>query len=459
VSERGRWFPLLAAYLLLAPLLLFALLGGGPALARLLAAKSGLQPTTWSWVLLFAAIAPLPPLARWLRPRIERSLLPRSFEREEGLRRLRDEIGTLEDPGRMLERLGRRLQELLQLETCAIYGRAGGAFVPVFAAGPLVPPAFDAAGPLPALVAMAGEPVVTAAWRRWSELGALDAAGTAALESLGARLLLPLLRGEELAAFLCIGESSDGGSLARPERALLESLAERASVELAGYERETVERAERALYEELASYALGTVAAEIQRGVEIAPGRREVTLLFVDIRGYTSFSQGRRAPEIFRVVNAYTSAVSRAIREHGGSVVEFHGDGLLAAFGAPGGLEEKERCAVEAGRAAYLAVSGGAIPELAGLDLSCGVGIATGPAYVGDIQSVDRKIWGVIGSTTSLAAKLESQTRVLEVAMVVDETTYRRGGVAVSAFVEHRGVRLKGRDDELTVYALPLAAA
>jgi adenylate cyclase len=70
-----------------------------------------------------------------------------------------------------------------------------------------------------------------------------------------------------------------------------------------------------------------------------------VTVLFVDIRGYTGVSEAREAEEIFHAVNRYTETVSQVVRARGGTVVEFHGDGLLAVFGAPDAMAMKERAA------------------------------------------------------------------------------------------------------------------
>jgi len=167
----------------------------------------------------------------------------------------------------------------------------------------------------------------------------------------------------------------------------------------------------------------------------------------------------RRAGEIFRVVNAYTGGVSRVIREHGGSVVEFHGDGLLAAFGAPRELAGKERAAVEAARAVVKVVDGGLLGDLGDVTLSVGVGIATGPSYVGTIQAIDRRIWSVIGNTTNLASRLEALTRTIDASIAVDATTRERAGSSASDFEAHLNVRVKGRDDALAVYALPRGAA
>ena len=65
-------------------------------------------------------------------------------------------------------------------------------------------------------------------------------------------------------------------------------------------------------------------------------------MLFVDVRGYTRFSESRRAEEIFSTVNRYMETVSQIVQKHSGSVVEFNGDGMMAVFGAPQDLERQE---------------------------------------------------------------------------------------------------------------------
>jgi adenylate cyclase len=86
-----------------------------------------------------------------------------------------------------------------------------------------------------------------------------------------------------------------------------------------------------------------------------------------------------------------------------------------------------------------------------------GVGIGTGPAFVGNIQSSDRFIWTVIGNTVNLAARLQSMTRELNAAVAIDDTTFRRAGREVCAqFVRHADLAIRGRAKPETVHALPL---
>ena len=182
-------------------------------------------------------------------------------------------------------------------------------------------------------------------------------------------------------------------------------------------------------------------------------------MLFVDIRGYTGFSEPREAEEIFHTVNRYTERVSALVQAHNGVVVEFHGDGMLTVFGAPDEIPMKERAAVQAARDIIAAIPALSAPgEGAGPGLSVGVGIATGPAFVGNIQSADRFIWTVIGNTVNLGARLQNLTRELDAAVAIDDTTFQRARLACVDFVHHSDVAIRGRTQLETVHALPLLA-
>ncbi len=94
-----------------------------------------------------------------------------------------------------------------------------------------------------------------------------------------------------------------------------------------------------------------------------------------------------------------------------------------------------------------------------GTPLSVGVGVATGEAFVGNIQAVDRLIWTAIGNTVNLAARLQTLTRDLDASIVIDEPT-RRGADYVAADFERREeTPIRGRRETQDVYVLPMSAA
>ena len=212
------------------------------------------------------------------------------------------------------------------------------------------------------------------------------------------------------------------------------------------------------MQESLRRYVPGAIAEELSAGAELTSGEREVSVLFVDIRGYTSFSESRRAEEIFSTVSRYTETVSEIVRKYGGSVVEFNGDGMMTVFGAPRELAHKERAAVEAGREIVEAVGSMSIEDTPGgpTKLSVGVGIASGEAFVGNIQAVDRMIWSAIGNTTNLAARLQSLTREMGASVVIDAGTWENAQAAAADFDKRPDVTIRGRREAQDVYVMPM---
>jgi class 3 adenylate cyclase len=277
---------------------------------------------------------------------------------------------------------------------------------------------------------------------------------------LGAAVVLPVSRNGSLAAFVCLGHKRSGDVYTATDLALLAAVTAKISSELQRFSEAEILNQARVMQDSLRRYVPGVVAARLESGSELEAAEREVSVLFVDIRGYTTYSEGRTAEEIFSTVNRYTEAVSRVVRQYFGAIVEFNGDGLMAVFGAPENIVGKERAAVEAGREIVAVVRslalGGIGPERRPLEV--GVGIATGQAFVGNIQAVDRMIWAAIGNTTNLAARLQSLSRDLKAAIVIDAATWTAAGESAADFERHEQTPIRGYRRAADVYALPLTA-
>ncbi len=266
-------------------------------------------------------------------------------------------------------------------------------------------------------------------------------------------MVVPVRRGTDLVAFVCLGPKASGDDYTASDRTLLAVVAEKFSTELERFDREQMLAASRRMQEALRRYVPGSLAERLDHGGSLEVGECEVSVLFVDLRGYSRYAAGVSAEETFGTVSRYTEAVSAIVRRHGGTVVEFNGDGMMAVFGAPEPLPEKERAAQAAGEAIVGAV--GAIAT-SGDALSVGVGIATGPAFVGSIRAVDRLIWTAIGDTTNRAARLQTLTRELGAAMVIDAATWRAAGDRARSFEKRPRVELRGRPEPEDLYVLPL---
>jgi adenylate cyclase len=91
-----------------------------------------------------------------------------------------------------------------------------------------------------------------------------------------------------------------------------------------------------------------------------------------------------------------------------------------------------------------------------GTSLDVGVGIASGKAFVGNIQSIDRLIWSAIGDTPNLAARLQDLTRQLNASVVIDAATWTLAGDAVYDFQRHPRIPIRGRHQVEDIYVLPL---
>jgi class 3 adenylate cyclase len=135
-------------------------------------------------------------------------------------------------------------------------------------------------------------------------------------------------------------------------------------------------------------------------------------------------------------------------------VVEFNGDGLMTVFGAPRALADKERAAVRAARAIALQVPALALADAAGREhrLHVGIGVATGPGYVGNVRAVDRSIWVALGNTTNLAARLERMTREIGASVVIDVETHKAAGDAAADFAARPGQVVRGRSELQDVF-------
>ena len=377
-----------------------------------------------------------------------------------GIEALLRELTAAGGPEDLLTLVGERLHALLSPRTCLIYAPLGEHFAPVFARGaePL-----DAARPLAAGAAVIGALRARTApldLRRWPAARTLPGDERAALERSRAALFLPVRRGGELAAVIGLGGKRSGDVYTTTDLALLAAVADKVAGELLRFDTADILRQERAMGEALRRYVPKPVAARLTRGQSIDGGECDVSVLFVDIRGYTTYSEQQAAGAVFSMVNRYIEAVSAVIQRRGGTVVEFLGDGVMAVFGAPEAMPDHARAAVQAACEVV-----GAVRRLTlgaaevGAPIEVGVGVASGRAFVGNIQTNDRFVYTAVGDVVNLASRIERLTRELHAAVAIDAHTHRSAGDSVARFRRHERVQIRGRAEPVDVYSLPLAPA
>jgi adenylate cyclase len=186
-------------------------------------------------------------------------------------------------------------------------------------------------------------------------------------------------------------------------------------------------------------------------GGELVP----VTILFSDIRSFTSISESMDPRALLDFLNEYFSGMVESVLHHHGVVDKFIGDAIMAVFGAPVPESADPLNAIKAAlemrsRLEKINVSFKArgLPEI-----KSGIGLHSGQVVAGNIGHSDRMEYTVIGDAVNLASRLEGMTKELECDVVLSEDLYHQ----VEAHVEAeplRKIKVKGRDQEVMVYRL-----
>lgn len=160
-------------------------------------------------------------------------------------------------------------------------------------------------------------------------------------------------------------------------------------------------------------------------GERTTSGRRRVTVLFSDIRGFTTWAESAQPEALVRDLNLYFSAVVEIVHARGGVVDKFIGDGMMAVFGLDD-LDGAEARAVAAATDMLAALP--AVRERIGRDLRVSVGVHAGEAIWGTIGSPDRQEFTVVGDAVNTAARVESLTREVSADLLITEAVWEGMG-------------------------------
>lgn len=213
--------------------------------------------------------------------------------------------------------------------------------------------------------------------------------------------------------------------------------------------------------ESLSRLVAPKVVDEILAGREdnLRPTRREVTVLFADIRDFTAYSESRAPEEVLRFLDDYFGRMTQLVQGHDGSVNKFIGDGLMALWGAPEPLADHAVHAVKAAldmQKVMTEING--YREAAGEPpLRIGVGVHTGEVAAGMLGSSSQAEYSVIGDAVNLASRIEGLTKEHGTGVLVSEATWELLG---GRFAGERvgAVAVKGRRAHVVIYALTTAA-
>jgi adenylate cyclase len=186
----------------------------------------------------------------------------------------------------------------------------------------------------------------------------------------------------------------------------------------------------------------------------VRPGgqQMEVSVLFADIRGFTSMSETLSPPEVVEILNLYLDSMEAQVFEHGGTLDKYTGDGMMVLFGAPLYHPDHARRAVKAALAMQQAATEvSRRRKEVEWEVVYGIGITTGPAVVGHVGSQRRLDYTAIGDTVNLAARLEGVAP--PGAIYIDQATYEAVQDAVLAEALEP-VKVKGKAQPVPVYSV-----
>jgi adenylate cyclase len=188
----------------------------------------------------------------------------------------------------------------------------------------------------------------------------------------------------------------------------------------------------------------------LEQGDDIFTGeRREVSVMFVDVRDFTPFAEANTAEDTVARLNALFEIVVPAVVDAGGHVNKFLGDGALAVFGAPNDLADHADAAVSAAVLIHRMVA-----ERFGGELRIGVGINTGLVIAGTLGGAGKLEFTLIGDTVNVAARVEQLTKITGDAILVTQQFVDALARRSPELVDRGAHALKGKSASVQVFGL-----
>ncbi len=194
-------------------------------------------------------------------------------------------------------------------------------------------------------------------------------------------------------------------------------------------------------------------------GLRLGGVAREATVMFSDLRGFTSFAESLEPDQVIAILNRYlTAMVDEAILPHGGTLVDYMGDGIMAVFGAPIQTDDHAERALAASRDKLreLARFNEWLRTEMGFDKSfqMGIGLNSGQVMSGNVGSERRLAYTAIGDTTNTAARLEGMTKGTPYMLFLSDST--RAGLSdePSDLVYVDDFEVRGREQKVKIWSV-----
>jgi adenylate cyclase len=188
----------------------------------------------------------------------------------------------------------------------------------------------------------------------------------------------------------------------------------------------------------------------------------EATVMFTDLRGFTSVSEALPAAEVIQIVNYYLSEMTDAIHAYGGTLVSYEGDGIMAVFGAP--LEQPDHA--DRAIAASRAMLADRLPKFntwlrereIGDGFMMGIGLNTGDVVSGMVGSQNRLEYTAIGDTTNTAARLQGMTKGTPHSVFISDSTREACQRPLEDLIFVDEMEVRGRQAKVKLWSIPEGA-
>lgn len=189
--------------------------------------------------------------------------------------------------------------------------------------------------------------------------------------------------------------------------------------------------------------------------IQLGGSRREITVFFSDVRGFTTLSEALSPEELVKLLNEYLSVMTEIIIDYKGTIDKYMGDAIMAFWGAPVDLEDHAYYACVAAlsqmKKLHELQSNWKARNLPSIDI--GIGLNTGPAVVGNMGSAQRMDYTCMGDTVNLGSRLEGSNKTYTTNIIISEYTYERVKDRVYAR-ELDLVQVKGKTHPVRIYEL-----
>jgi len=201
----------------------------------------------------------------------------------------------------------------------------------------------------------------------------------------------------------------------------------------------------------VAPQIVGKILEEGEKGLNLGGARRDITVLFVDIRGFTPLSEAAEPEEVVSILNDYLTLCAKSIFDYGGTLDKYIGDAAMALYNAPLDLDNHQLRAVQTA----WAMKSGAEPlqkrleQRFGKIVQFGVGIHTGSAIVGNIGADFRMDFTAIGDTVNTAARIEANSKGGQILISQEVYDHVKDYVEVT---DIGPIQVKGKAHALQVY-------